>query len=312
MAFDELPTRWIMLLDDNSGAVIEVTCGRPQPSTKITHPEEDSIPYSGRTKPTVSSEGITNTGRHIDLHGIDIGTVIKVKGGIGSFRGEKQLHLERFCMLQQPFPMSDLSELHSEGARGIQTLALIRKTAIVHTTNEEAAAWAENTAFRRDILSIPWVVSAQDERRAKRKAEGFDQKKKARAERKRKTRRPDTQSKAIVTDRQRRKIQEERKQAAAEEEKARRDQAKRAAAAEERARREEARRIATEEEKARRQEVQRMAAEDDKRMIEAAAQTNAETKKREQEKGRREHERRLRELEYERLKSQRDKGLSRD
>ncbi len=102
MAFDEFPTRWIILLDDNSGALLEVTCGRPPPPNNTTGSNDHNIPIAGVAEPTISLEGVTSTGRPIDLKGIDIGTVVKVKGKIGSFRGEKQMHLERICMLWQP------------------------------------------------------------------------------------------------------------------------------------------------------------------------------------------------------------------
>lgn len=59
-------------------------------------------------------------------------------------------------------------------------------TAFVRTTNEEAEAWAQTAAFRRDILSKPWVVSEQDERRARRKAEGHEERQRARDEQRRK------------------------------------------------------------------------------------------------------------------------------
>ena len=104
MAFDEFPTRWILLLDDSSGALIEITCGRPQPPNTPTTLNDHNIHSAGLAKPTMALEGVTSTGRHIDLSGIDIGTVVKVKGKIGSFRGEKQMHLERICMLRQPRP----------------------------------------------------------------------------------------------------------------------------------------------------------------------------------------------------------------
>ena len=100
VAFDEFPQRWIMVLDDNSGAVIEVTCGRPPSQHKTTSPSDYNIPSAGVAEPSISLEGVTSTGRPIDLNGIDIGTVVKVKGKIGSFRGDKQMHLERICMLQ--------------------------------------------------------------------------------------------------------------------------------------------------------------------------------------------------------------------
>ena len=104
VAFDELPTRWIMLLDDSSGALIEVTCGRPTPPKTTTSPNDHNIPSASMAKSTMALEGVTSTGRPIDLNGIDIGTVVKVKGKIGSFRGEKQMHLERICMLRQAQP----------------------------------------------------------------------------------------------------------------------------------------------------------------------------------------------------------------
>ena len=109
VAFDEFPQRWIMLLDDNSGAVIEVTCGRPPSQNNTTSSSDYNIPSTGVAKPTISLEGVTSTGRPIDLNGIDIGTVVKVKGKIGSFRGEKQMHLERICMLRPTQPSSKLA-----------------------------------------------------------------------------------------------------------------------------------------------------------------------------------------------------------
>lgn len=60
--------------------------------------------------------------------------------------------------------------------------------AIIRTTNEEAAAWAETTAFRKEILGKPWDVSEADEKRARRKAEGLDREKRARGERKKRKR----------------------------------------------------------------------------------------------------------------------------
>ena len=107
VAFDEFPQRWIMLLDDGSGAVIEVTCGRPPSQHNTTSPSDYNIPIAGVAKPTIPLEGVTSTGRPIDLNGIDVGTVVKVKGKIGSFRGERQMHLERICMLRQAPPSSN-------------------------------------------------------------------------------------------------------------------------------------------------------------------------------------------------------------
>ncbi|KAK0510962.1 hypothetical protein JMJ35_006514 [Cladonia borealis] len=98
VAFDVFPTRWIMLLDDSSGALIEVTCGRPAPTVKAADPVDD---FSNEIiEPDIPLAGVTATGRTIDLHGVDIGTFVKVKGGIGSWKGEKQMHLERISIIR--------------------------------------------------------------------------------------------------------------------------------------------------------------------------------------------------------------------
>ena len=137
-----------MTLDDSSGATIEITCGRPNPKNgNVT----SVLPQDGNklsSEQGVRAEGLTATGRSVDLEVADIGTVVKVKGGIGSFRGEKQLLLERISILR--------------------------------TTNEEATAWAENTAFRMDVLNTPWFVSEKDRERARRKAEGLERYQEAR------------------------------------------------------------------------------------------------------------------------------------
>lgn len=87
-----------MLLDDSSGALIEITCRRSTSTSIAAHSTEDPNLLSiSLAEPSVSFEGVTATGRTIDLNGIDTGTVVKAKGGIGSFRGERQMQLERIC-----------------------------------------------------------------------------------------------------------------------------------------------------------------------------------------------------------------------
>ena len=96
VAIDIYVNRWVMLLDDSSGATIAITCGRPKPiiPLKVIGDDHGFAQTSTMMLPT---EGATATGRTIDLTGIDIGTVVKVKGGIGSYRGEKQVLLEKIC-----------------------------------------------------------------------------------------------------------------------------------------------------------------------------------------------------------------------
>lgn len=89
------------MLDDGSGRTVEVVCGR-SPAVQGSGGKEGVV--GGVTvlgeKNGVGEHargGTTATGRTIDLAGVDVGTVVKVKGGVGTFRGEKQLALERLC-----------------------------------------------------------------------------------------------------------------------------------------------------------------------------------------------------------------------
>ena len=91
------------------------------------------------------------------------------------------------------------------------TFVLRARTAIVRTTNEEAAAWAENTAFQKEILDKPWVVSEEEEKRARRNAEGLDREKRVREERKRRRRRKEEEEKGKHLGAEERKRKEEKK-----------------------------------------------------------------------------------------------------
>lgn len=84
-----------MILDDSSGATIEITCGRRPSELK-----DDNRP-SGTGPAKQNDQGVigqTKAGYTVDLSGVDVGSVVKVKGGVGSFRGEKQMTLERLSM----------------------------------------------------------------------------------------------------------------------------------------------------------------------------------------------------------------------
>ena len=60
------------------------------------------------------TKGISATGRAVDLSGLDIGTVVKVKGGVGSFRDVRQMLLERICTsLNSIYKSAELGALHS-------------------------------------------------------------------------------------------------------------------------------------------------------------------------------------------------------
>lgn len=245
--------------------------------------------------PDAPTEGLTATGRTIDLRGIDIGSVVKLKGGIGSFRGEKQITLER--------------------------------VSVVHTTNEEAAAWAENAEFRTSVLNVPWVISEEAEKKARRKAEGLDREKRARHERKRQRRIGFEMTKRskhrgngqLAADREEH-IVEETNRASTEERM--KEQAKERRARERRSREHEFEKFKAQidrnklesEETSRKtehptQEAQQAIAEVDKQREEDNLRLAADFERRERVKSRRDEERRLREQEFERLKRRKEIGI---
>ncbi len=167
VSFEIISNRFILIFDDFSGTTLELTCIRkaPPPTThstttsgvKTAETSEQGNGF-GLYGPSLSTEvklplakagitGITAEGNEVDLSNVDIGSVVKVKGGIGEFRGQKQILLERIW--------------------------------VVRSTSEEAAAWAENLEFRRDILVKPWIVAEEEIRAARREAEGLKRDKKS-------------------------------------------------------------------------------------------------------------------------------------
>ncbi|MCJ1314494.1 hypothetical protein MMC25_008176 [Agyrium rufum] len=136
VAIEEFPFRWVLILDDGSGQTIELTCGRERIDQDIT--SDNLLPRGSATCNKMS--GKTSTGRIIDLDGVGVGNVVKVKGSLGTFRGVKQIHLERLSQVQ--------------------------------TTSEECEAWAESAAYHHDILAKPWEVSKRKQQRLRDRALG--------------------------------------------------------------------------------------------------------------------------------------------
>lgn len=108
VALDFIPNRWLIQLDDYSGATIELTCLHQMAVASTTDGKTDLSDQALLTsrKTNINSDngreerkqiGVTATGRTVDLTGVDVGAVVKVKGGVGLFRGEKQILLERIC-----------------------------------------------------------------------------------------------------------------------------------------------------------------------------------------------------------------------
>ena len=91
VAFDVFDYRYIMVLDDSSGENIEVTCGREKEQSADVKLETQQR----KVAKIDSKMGKSAMGNTVDLNGVDVGTVVKVKGTVGSFRGMKQVQLER-------------------------------------------------------------------------------------------------------------------------------------------------------------------------------------------------------------------------
>ena len=93
VAFDAFEYRFIMMLDDSSGANIEITCKRTKEQNADTKVNAPSTTQNIKN-PML---GITAQGNTVDLTGVDVGSVIKIKGSIGTFREVRQIQLERLC-----------------------------------------------------------------------------------------------------------------------------------------------------------------------------------------------------------------------
>jgi endo-1,3(4)-beta-glucanase len=70
---------------------------------------------------------------------VDVGRVLKIKGQVTTFRGMKQID--------------------------------VIKIEVLGGTEGEVRCWDEMVAFRRDVLSVPWVVSPEEEEGCRRERE---------------------------------------------------------------------------------------------------------------------------------------------
>lgn len=127
VAIDDINARYTVLtIDDGSGATIELKIVR------VPLAENNLVDVCANTTignvSVVSRLGVFEV--MVDDQPVDIGTVVKVKGTISEFRGVKQLDLKRIW--------------------------------VVATTDEEAQAWAEAAAYKKDILSKPWRLTSAE------------------------------------------------------------------------------------------------------------------------------------------------------
>lgn len=101
VAFDVYDRVFVLTIDDSSGVNIEVKYDRATPAASGVGDVTDNQARKYEANKTLASDGVldtsgvTATGRKIRPSGVDIGSVVKIKGGIKAFRAQKQVTLER-------------------------------------------------------------------------------------------------------------------------------------------------------------------------------------------------------------------------
>lgn len=138
-------SKYVLLsLDDGSGCVIEVKIFRRQ------NPGQNGEVFPSNT--TVDNLDVQETwgglaSLLVDRKPVHVGSVLKVKGTISSFR-QRQIDLKRVF--------------------------------VVKDTNEEAAFWAGVAEHRRRVLSRPWALTEDDMRAIDRSIEDEERKERER------------------------------------------------------------------------------------------------------------------------------------
>ena len=135
--------RWILILDDSSGATIEVSC--PKPVLKLETDQSRQVPDKA-----AKAEQEKVVKRLAVLASLEVGTVVQVSGTIGSVWDIRQIQLE--------------------------------KIAVVADTNAEIAFWDRRAELKRKVLSKPWVLSPEEQNRLRNAAQEHDKAEKAYAE----------------------------------------------------------------------------------------------------------------------------------
>jgi hypothetical protein len=129
VALDELYKKIIITIDDSSGSTIEAICMAPsKPNPLATEAVDENSIIQTETSGSNSHERISPDGPN--LTGIDVGSVVEVKGGIGVFRECKQIRLKRIVVLGD--------------------------------TNAEVKCWNKVIKFKNDVLGSPWAVTPAD------------------------------------------------------------------------------------------------------------------------------------------------------
>jgi hypothetical protein len=145
VAIDDFTQRRVYTVDDSSGMCIECIC--PAPPKPGTADPTTKPPIVGITKelgkePKKNAQplGPSVTNPNISWDEVDVGSVVKIKGGISTFRDQKQIE--------------------------------IIKVEVLKSTDQEVRCWNEVLQFRREVLEVPWTVSKKQEEKCRGRALG--------------------------------------------------------------------------------------------------------------------------------------------
>ncbi|KAF5546820.1 ob-fold nucleic acid [Fusarium napiforme] len=142
VAIDEFASRRVYTIDDSSGACIECIISIPisgEDESRAT--KGDAAPKKADIDPPQVPDPFPN---------IDVGCVVDVKGGLSTFRDERQLTIEKMTK--------------------------------VRGTAQEVTLWEKRAKFKSEVLEKPWVLRSSEIRRCRKEAERSEEE----AERKRK------------------------------------------------------------------------------------------------------------------------------
>lgn len=151
VAIDEYAQRRIYTVDDSSGVCIECVVALA-PASQLAEKEGNDQKQS-KTEELGAKEPPEPPAPTIPIpDGLDVGSVVDIKGGLKIFRAEKQVKIE--------------------------------KVALLHTTEQEVAFWNKARQLKVDVLSHPWSLESKVIRRCRKEAEGIDGSRERRTEKK--------------------------------------------------------------------------------------------------------------------------------
>lgn len=159
---EQFANRRLYTIDDSSGSnIVAVTT-----ASISAEPNNELAAYELRANTEARAADLHQADPYAD---IDVGTVVDVKGGLSTYRDERQLNIE--------------------------------KMVIVKSTAQEVVLWEKRTKFRREILDVPWLLRDKDIRHCRREAERSETKKeqkRVKEEEKKQLRKKETDAKLPV------------------------------------------------------------------------------------------------------------------